>query len=138
MRILELMKKAFVSSCIFFTIIIVIYSLIVIAFFNGMGMNPTSVFLLFPFSYVITLANYIFKYTNLSKGTKIVLHFLMYTASTVIFVYIPHGSAFSPKNSMILFVIYCIFYIIGLLIYSLVKSAKLRKSEKKTEYKSVY
>ena len=62
----------------------------------------------------------------------------MFTAAIVLFIYLPHGSAFSPTNSMILFVLYCILYAIGLIIYFSISTAKLRKSEKKSEYKNVY
>lgn len=138
MSISQLIKKAFISCSILFTVIIVVYSLLVIAIYGGLGMNPVSVFLLLPFSYVITLANYIVKYTNLGKGVKVFIHFLMFTTATGLFVYLPHGGAFSPKNSLILFVLYCVLYAICLTVYFAVSSAKLRKSEKKSEYKNVY
>ena len=138
MRISELMKKAFLSSCLLFSSVIVVFSLSVLLFSGGSGMNPQSVFLLFPFSYLITLANYILKYANLAKGSKIAIHFLIYTVSTIAFIYAPHGSAFSPQSVMILFALYVIVYIASVAIYFGIKSSKLRKTEKKTEYKNVY
>lgn len=138
MSVLQLLKKAFVSCCVLFSVIITVYSLLVISIYGGLGMNPISVFLLLPFSYIVILANYIVKYTNIKKRAKIFIHFLMFTAAIVLFIYLPHGSAFSPTNSMILFVLYCILYAIGLIIYFSISTAKLRKSEKKSEYKNVY
>ena len=138
MRISELMKKTFCSSCILFAFITVLFSLTVILFGEGMGMNPTSVFLLFPFSCFVTLANYIFKYGNFANCGKVVIHFLIYTTSIIVFIGIPHGKGFSPKSLLILFFVYLVIYIVSLAVYLGTKASKLRKSEKKSEYKNVY
>ena len=134
MKISVLIKKA----CVVFSILIVLYSLSVIAFSNGSGMNPISVFSLFPFSFSIVLADSVLKYTKWKTGLKIICHFFIFTIALTFFVFLPHGKAFSPKSIMVLFAVYCFLYIAGVLAISLTKSANIRKKEKNAEYKNVY
>ena len=129
-----LLKK----TCCLFSIITLIYSLILISFFNGLGMNPVSVFLFFPFSLFITIGNQVLKNETRGGVFKISIHFILYTAAVIFFVYLPHARGVSAKNSFILFVIYVVFYILAMLVYTMMKSSKTRKKEENDEYKNVY
>ena len=134
MKILSLIKK----SCVWFSAFTVLYSLIVIAFSKGGGMNPISVFLLFPFSLFVVLADFVVKCTEWKKGVKASAHFCLLTTALVLFIFLPHGKMFSAQSTLVLLAIYCFIYAVGAIITSLVKSANLRKKEKSAEYKNVY
>ena len=138
MTLSRILKKTAVSSCFVYAAIIVIYSLLVLAFFDGVGMNPVSVFWLYPFSFVASLATCIVKYTNLSKFAKNFWHFVLFTLAVVLFIFLPYGKIFSPKVALVLFLGYCIAYLLVSVIVSISKSTKKRKSESKEEYKNVY
>ena len=138
MSFFAILKKAVKLSCVSFTWVIIAYSLLVLAFFDGLGMNPTSVFLFFPCVYVISVANLIVKHTNFSGAGKLFAHFALFTLSLILFVFLPYGSVFSAKSLLLLFVIYLILYIIGAVIYISVNGAKRRKIQSKNEYQSVY
>lgn len=138
MTIKSILVKAARSSCVVFSVIITVYSLLVLAFFDGVGMNPVSVFLFYPFSFFVTLAACIVKYTHFNGATKLLIHFLIFTLSVVLFIFLPYGSVFSPQNTFILFVIYCVIYAIIGGIFAAFKASQKRRNEKNTEYKNVY
>ena len=138
MSFLSILKKAVKLTCISFTGIILLYSLLVLGFFNGLGMNPTAVFLFFPCVYVISVANLIVKHTKMSGSGKLFIHFLLFTLSIILFIFIPFGGVFSVKSMLLLFVIYLILYIIGAVIYISVCGAKKKKVQSKDDYQSVY
>lgn len=138
MTVSQILKKTAVYSCVVYAAIIVLYSLLVLAFFDGIGMNPVSVFWLYPFAFVASFATCIVKYTNLKNSTKAFLHFVLFTLAVVLFVFLPYGKIFSPKVALVLFVAYCIVYALISGVVSVVKSKKKRNSDKKEEYKNVY
>jgi len=134
----SLIKRATINSCFIFSSIVVAYALLVTAFFNGVGMNPTSVILLYPFSFATALAFGLAKHTKLKTGAKLGLHFLIFTLAVILFVYLPHGGMVSSKSALLLFVIYCIIYAIVACTVLSINGKKKRVIEKNTEYKNVY
>ena len=134
MNFTALLKK----SCYIFGIIIILYSLLVICFGGGMGMNPVSVALIYPFSFVISFANGVVKHTNLNTGFKLVSHFSLVTLSLILFVYLPSNSNFSGGTKMVAFVLYVILYMVIASIYLAFASRKKKKANKNSEYKNVF
>lgn len=131
-------KNILTSSCVLFSIIVIIYSLILMIFGGGLGLDPFSVFLLFPFSGTVIFANNILKYRNLNNLIKSFMHFLLVTCATIIFIYIPHSASVSPKSAMILFLCYSVLYFLWFFIYKKIIKRKSKKNEKDSEYRNVY
>ena len=133
-----LLVRALRSACHFFSAIILLYSLLVICIYGGLGMNPVSVFLMVPLAFVISFANNVVRHTNLRSGTKLTVHFVLVTLALVLFVYLPHGSGVSSGSAMIVFALYVVLYAICTGFYVTITANKKRKIEKKSEYKNVF
>lgn len=133
-----ILKKSASWSCVVYSFIVAFYSFLVLVLFDGIGMNPISVFLLYPFSFTVSLASCISRYSAMKAVAKAVTHFVLFTLALVLFVFLPYGGVFSSQNALILFVAYCVFYLVVAAVSSSIKTARRRKNEKKSEYKNVY
>lgn len=138
MTLSTLFKRALLSACYVFSAIILLYSLLVICIYGGLGMNPVSVFLMFPLALVISFANNVVKHTNLSGVIKLFVHFTLVTLALVLFIYLPHGSGVSSGSAMIVFSLYVVLYAVCVGFYMAATAKKKRKDEKKSEYKNVF
>lgn len=134
----SILKKALVSACYAFSVIILAYALIGICFVDGMGLEPRSVFLLYPLSFGFALANSILKCTTLKSGLKLISHFAIITLSLILFVYVPRSRLISAGTGMIIFALYVLIYVIFAAIYSFVISKKQKIKDKNEDYKKVY
>lgn len=133
-----MLKKSFVSACYIFSAIIILYSLLVICLYDGMGMNPVSVCLIYPFCFLVALANNILKHAKINIGFKLATHFSLVTLSLILFVYLPSDSHLSGGTIMVAFALYAILYAVGIGIYLALSSKSKRKADKKSEYKNVF
>lgn len=134
----SIFKKAILMACYAFSVIILLYSLIVITFMEGMGLEPWSVFLFFPLSFGFSLANGIVRCVSLKNGLKITSHFIIVTLSLVLFVYIPRCKTLSAGTAMIIFALYLLAYAVFATVYLLRCSKKRKAIDRNTEYKKVY
>ena len=131
-------KKSVVWACYAFSAIIVIYSLLVILFGDGLGMEPVSVLLFYPLSFTLAFANGILKLTALKGGTKLLLHFILVTLGLALFIFIPHGGILSSGTAFLVFTMYVVLYAVGAVIYISIAGKNKKKKEKSTEYKKVF
>ena len=138
MKLSILFKKSLVSACYVFCVLVILSSLLLICFYDGMGVNPVSVSLVYPFLFAVSFANNIVKHTNLKSGIKLVSHFSLVTLSLILFIYLPHSPNLLGGTKLIVFVLYVILYIIGASLYLALTSRKKRKTDKKSEYKKVF
>ena len=133
-----ILKKSVVWACYAFSAIIVIYSLLVILFGDGLGMEPVSVLLFYPLSFTLAFANGIVKLTALKGGTKLLLHFILVTLGLALFIFIPHGGILSSGTAFLVFTMYVVLYAVGAVIYISIAGKNKKKKEKSTEYKKVF
>lgn len=138
MSFVSVLKKALVSACYAFSAIIVAYSLIVIAFFDGLGMEPFSVLFFFPLAFAFSLANGIVRHSVAKGGKKLIIHFLIITSALILFVFLPRGGMLSSGTSLIIFAAYLIIYAVCAGIYVAKVSKRKKQQEKNTEYKKVF
>lgn len=131
---LKAIKKIFVRSCVFFSVLmlIVAFGVAVIGMEKGFGIDHTMIFALFVFSLVIACSNAIYSIPRLGGASKYVLHLIAVLVSSAVFFKVVNR--LDGKTILIAVIIIAIVHASISVIINAIKKAK-RTPEK---YENVY
>ena len=101
------------SSCVTYSVIVMLLCVILLFTGNASGVvSPLNFLLVFPFSICFSIANYVDRNTKLSTLLKTVIHFVLTVGGFFCFLYLPAFSGNSDSNSIVVFAVFAICYLI--------------------------
>ena len=133
-------KKTLTSTCIYFTIIMFLYTL-VFAIVNSnadiLRFDGLLVFSFLGFSFLFAIANFIFSIEAIPVVLRHILHYIVSTAVFAICVLSPFVAE-GMSSIVVGTALFTVIYIIVAIPLNIVKSVIKRKREKKSEYKNQF
>ena len=131
------LKRVFIDSCVCYTILVFLLSLIVSLLNNTMVIVVTDFVWLYAFSLLIALANLILRYKPLAMGIRVVLHMVtIFSGFAVYIVLVKQNDASSVAFLSIPFIAVYALVMLGVLVVN--SLFKKNERENKSEYKSIY
>ena len=130
-------KRIFIDSCVCYTVLVFLLSLIVSLMDNSMTIFVTDFVWLYPFTLLIGLANAILRYKPLAMWIRVILHAVtIYSGFAVYIVLVKQNDASSVGYLSIPFAVAYALVMLGVLVVTSLISKNER--ENKSEYKNVY
>ena len=131
----QFFKKTLNLSTIYYTIGIIAFCAIMLAFHSGedsISMDPTRFLFIYPFCLSLATANVILKHTNIQAVARWILHFTLIVFGAYLFIILPANLETSSGNFMGLMIILAM-YIVGslftILLSKRIKSAMREDAE---------
>lgn len=119
------MKSILRATCTVYTVIVL--SLCVILLFASENLaravSPVNFLLILPFSFVFSAANYVDGHSKLHQFPKSLIHFVLTVGGFFCFLYLPAFSGASESNSLVVFAVFTVLYLI---VYGLVLLFRFR------------
>ena len=111
MKIWNFIKKILKSTCVYFTLISLLFLLLSLADSNGSsgGFNASSLFFL-PFGLVMALAQELISTKKISAGIRFIGHYASTLLAVFCFLFLPSGNMPSGSTMLILFALLTILY----------------------------
>ena len=141
MLISKILKKTAISSCVGFTLLVALYSFIMVLIYNaseGIYMSPATVLLLYPFSFFFSFANNVARETKIKLSLKLLIHFLLVISGFGFFILLPQSNTIKPSAITVVFFFAIFLYIVCAAVFLAIRSNIKRKNEQNKEYTSVY
>ena len=130
-------KRVFIDSCVCYTVLVFLLSLIVSLIDNSMVIFVTDFVWLYAFSLLIGVANLILRYKPLALWIRVLLHAVtIFSGFAVYIVLVKQNDASSVAFLSIPFVVAYALIMLGVLVVTSLISKNDR--ERKSEYKSIY
>lgn len=129
-------NKILRKSCVYFTIIVFIYALIVALVnspANQVLLDAERLILFFIFSFIISLANGILAAKNISRPLAVLFHYILSMIATYLCLILP----LSPRAStaVVGISLFSIIYFVAMGIVAITRTVAKRRKEKKEDYK---
>ena len=128
-------NNSYINSCIYFTFIVFIYSLIVALVNAPSGevlLNAERVALFFVFSFMISLANGILSLKNLSRAVAIFIHYILFMIAAYLCLVLPLSAR--AATAVVAVALFSILYFVCLAIIAIIKTVVKKRKESKEEY----
>ena len=119
----EFIKKALVRTCVYFTVVVSVFSLVLLFMYSSgdtaLALEPLRVILFVPFSLCFATANVLFKTESISKATRWFLHALLTICGAFFFLLLP--AKMTGSQNLVGFVLIAIAYLIFVVFFTLFK-----------------
>ena len=139
MTFFPLLKKVLRNSCYGFCAMTLLYSFIMLATYGARAnMGVVAVILFYPFSFIIAFTRELLLKSNLTGGLRAFIRYLSVLLAFGLCICLPNKENLTGAVAVVLFVCLTLVYIICELVFAKIHSAKRKKLDKKSEYKSVY
>lgn len=138
-----MLKKTFYSACALFTVMVTVYSLIILLLYSAdpersMALSALRIFLFFPFALSLCAANRIFDLKKTDSWLKTALHFISYMLATYLFLVLPLGTNLSPTAVLVGMFFFMIIYAAVFTAIALTRAKRARAENAEKEYTPVY
>ena len=131
------LKRIFASACVTYSAIVVFLCLLLLVVSESLSraVSPLNFLLIFPFSFLFSVANYIDRTAKISAFVKFLIHAVCTVGGFFCFLYLP---AFGSRSESSSFVVFIAFLLLYLLVYGTVLLFRRRWKKEisaETEYK---
>ena len=114
------LKRLFTAACVYysiFSLLLLLINVVLTGGTDGKVIGVLNVLLLFPFSFSLSGAEFLRKSSKLSGVTKMLLHYLIFTAAFLLFLWMPSKTTKTLINAiftlLLVTLIYWVVYLIG-------------------------
>jgi len=117
----KFLKAVINRTTLYFSIIVSLFSFIMLVSHSAnesISLDPARILLFLPFCVFLALANYLLKFESISSFTKWLLHFVITTISSYLFIILPAKLPTASGNFIGLVLVIAL-YFVGLLLYAL-------------------
>ena len=122
MKPLAVLKKLFTVACVYyaiFSLALLLINVILVGSTDGMVIGVLNVLLLFPFALSLSGAEFLRKSEKLSSVARILLHYLIFAAALLLFLWLPSNMTKSLSNGIMILLLFTLAYWLVYLIYRL-------------------
>lgn len=122
MKPLAVLKKLFTVACVYyaiFSLALLLINVILVGSTDGMVIGVLNVLLLFPFALSLSGAEFLRKSEKLSGVARILLHYLIFAAALLLFLWLPSNMTKSLSNGIMILLLFTLAYWLVYLIYRL-------------------
>lgn len=122
MKSSTVLKKLFTVACVYYAIFSLAFLLINVILAGGADgkvISVLNVLMLFPFAFSLSGAAFLRNSAKMSNVTKRLLHYLIFAAATMLFLWLPSNRNYSVTNGILVFVLFTLIYWLVYLIYRL-------------------
>ena len=124
----SVLKGLFTTACIYyaiFSLVLLLISVILTGGTDGKVIGVLNVLMLFPFSFSLSGAELLRKKEDLSGVARRLLHYLIFTAAFLLFLWLPSNTTKSLTNGLLMIVLFSLVYwIICLILHLTAKRIK--------------
>ena len=116
------LKKLFTVACVYyaiFSLALLLINAILAGGTDGMLIGVLNVLMLFPFSFSLSGADFLKGNDKMSGASKRLLHYLIFAAAFLLFLWLPSNMAKNLTNGIFMFALFSLVYWLVYLIYRL-------------------
>ena len=138
-----MLKKVLNSACIYFTVMVAIYSLLILLIYSAdpessMALSALRVFLFLPFALILSLANRLFDIKGMDTWLKSVLHFIITMLATYLCLILPIGGDLTPTAMLVGMFLFFVLYAGIFAVFAAVRAKSAREDNARQDYTPVY
>ena len=139
MNVKNLIKKIFVQSCVFFTVVTALYSLVVMTIYvddTEVLLDASRVRLFFVASFLLSCANVIFKIDKLHSALRLLIHYILTAFAFCSCLMLPISP--EPSTMVVGISLFSVIYFIIAAIIALFRARYRSYSSDKSEYSAQF
>ena len=137
----EYAKKIALGTCVYYTVatFLILFLYFVINVDLSAGVNPVALITILPFAFMFSVANVIYRHTELKFVPRMLLHYVLTVGGAFTCLYLPNKSPEQKTaGAILLFLIFTVIYflIMGVIWIAQARVKTVKRDESK--YHSVY
>lgn len=138
-----MLKKVLTSACVLFTVMVTVYSLLILLIYSAdpessMALSALRIFLFFPFALAVCAANRLFDLDKMDIWLKTALHFIATVLAFYLCLILPIGADMTPTAMLVGIFLFCVVYAIVFAALALTRAKARREVNKQQDYTPVY
>ena len=137
----EYAKKLALDTCVYYTgaTFLILFLYFVLNVDTAMGVQPVILISILPFAFFFSVANTIYRHTELKIGTKALIHYLLTVGGAFLFLYLPNKNPQQKAaGALVLFLLFTLVYFLIMGCIWTIKARIKRVSRDESKYHSVY
>lgn len=134
-------KKIALSTCMYYTavtfLILLLYFILNVDI--TLGVQPVILFAILPFSFFFSVANTIYRHTELKLGWRACIHYVLTVGGAFLFLYLPNKDPQQKASvALLLFLLATLIYFIFMGTIWIIQARIKRVTRDEAKYHSVY
>ena len=134
-------KRIALGTCIYYTAatFLILFLYFVLNVDTTMGVQPVILLAILPFAFFFSVANTIYRHTEINFGWKVLIHYLLVVGGTFLFLYLPNKDPQQRASfALILFLLFTVVYFLVMGTIWTIKARIKRVKRDESKYHSVY
>ena len=111
----DLAKKIAIGTCVYYTVVtfLILFLYFVINADLSSGVNPVALITILPFAFLFSVANVIYRHTELKFAPRMLLHYALTVGGAFTCLYLPNkAEGQQTAGAILLFLIFTIIYFV--------------------------
>ncbi len=138
-----MLKKALTQACVAFTLLVSLYSLIILLAYSAdpdssLAVSATRIVLCLPFSLTLGFANRLFDSKSLDTWLKTVLHFIAVMLAAYLCLLLPLGADLTPSTALVGIFLFALLYALIFGAVALSRGKRAQAANREKDYTPVY
>ncbi|MBE6629288.1 MAG: DUF3021 domain-containing protein [Ruminococcaceae bacterium] len=134
-------KRILLGTCVYYTVVtfLILFLYFLINFDLSAGVHPVALITILPFAFFFSVANTIYRHTELPTWAKLLLHYVLTVGGAFVCLYLPNKNpSQQTAASMLLFAVFTVIYfvIMGIVLAVAARIKRVKRDE--ANYHSVY
>ena len=134
-------KRIALGTCIYYTAatFLILFLYFVLNVDTTMGVQPVILLAILPFAFFFSVANTIYRHTEINFGWKVLIHYLLVVGGAFLFLYLPNKDPQQRASfALILFLLFTVVYFLVMGTIWTIKARIKRVKRDESKYHSVY
>ena len=134
-------KKIALGTCVYYTgaTFFILFLYFVLNIDTTLGVQPVILLSILPFAFFFSVANTIYRHTEIKIGWKVLIHYALTVGGAFLFLYLPNKSPQQrASGALLLFLVFTVLYFIVMGIIWTIRGRIKRVSRDEEKYHKVY